>query len=240
MKKISIVFPLYNEQKRLDKLFNNIDKFNKAKKSKFCEFIFVDDGSMDTTANKISNFIHRNKKSNYKVIRSSKNYGKGHALKLGIKSSKYDWIFTMDADLSVNLFQINNWIKKYNFKSNYAYFGSRNHPKSNIKFKYYRKIIGNILQILVYLFVDKNIKDTQCGFKLYNKKYVKNIFNLLNEKGFAHDIELIFLLKRKGIKIKELPVTWKHVGNSKLNPFFESIRFFIRFIIIFLKYNLRK
>ena len=102
------------------------------------------------------------------------------------------------------------------------------------------KIIGNILQILVFLFVDKNIKDTQCGFKLYNKKYVKNIFNLLNENGFAHDIELIFLLKRKGIKIKELPVTWKHIGNSKLNPFFESIRFFIRFIIIFLKYNLRK
>ena len=103
----------------------------------------------------------------------------------------------MDADLSVDLYQIAKWFKKYTFKDNCAYFGSRNHPQSKLKFRYHRKIIGYIFQFFVFLFIDKNILDTQCGFKLYNKKYAKNIFKKLRTSGYAHDIELIYLLKLK-------------------------------------------
>ena len=241
MKKISIVFPLYNEEKRLNKLFRNLVNFNKSGKSTIFEFIFVDDGSTDDTAKKISYFISKikSKKNRFKLIKSKKNFGKGYALKMGVKNSRYSWILTMDADLSVDLFQILKWIKKYTFKDSEAYFGSRNHPASVIKYKYYRKIIGQILRMLVFLFIDKKIKDTQCGFKLYNKKYIKKIFNSLNEKGFVHDVELVFLLKKINIKIIELPIKWEHMDNSKLNPFFESIIFFIKFFKLLIKYKLK-
>jgi dolichyl-phosphate beta-glucosyltransferase len=239
MKKISIVFPIYNEQVRLNKLFNSLENFNKTKNKFFFEIIFVNDGSTDDSKEKITKFIKNlsKGKNTFKLVNSEKNFGKGYALKLGIKNAKYNWILTIDSDLSVTLDQLLQWIKDYKFKDNYAYFGSRNHPKSKIKYKYYRKIIGNILQTLVFVFIDKDIKDTQCGFKLYNSKYVKRIFNRLKEDGFAHDIELIFLLKKAGIKIQELPIKWKHVGNSKLNPFFESISFFFKFFLLVLKYK---
>jgi|TARA_B100001964_G_C14243502_1_gene606235 dolichyl-phosphate beta-glucosyltransferase len=239
MKKISIVFPLYNEENRLNKLFYSLINFEKLKTTKFFEFIFVDDGSRDKTKKKILQFLNKIKrgKKRYKFIQSKKNFGKGHALKLGVKYAKHNWILTMDADLSVDLFQIIKWFKNYRFKNNHAYFGSRNHPQSTIKYKYYRKLIGNILQILIFLFIDTKIKDTQCGFKFYNKKYIKKIFRSLKENRFAHDIELVLLLKKQGIKITELPIKWKHVDGSKLNPFSVTISFFLKFFIILTRYK---
>ena len=241
MKNISIIIPLYNEEKRLDFFFKNFSKFSKTKKKYNFEFIFVDDGSSDYTQEKILNLIrlHKNKKNILKLIKSKKNLGKGHALKLGVKHAKYKWILTMDADLSVDLYQISKWINKYSFKENYAYFGSRNHSESKIEYKFYRRAIGLMLRILVYLFLDKKIKDTQCGFKFYNKKYIKRIFNLVEENGFAHDIELIILLKMNKIQIKELPITWIHKDNSKLNPIIESGNFFIKFFKILIKYKFK-
>ena len=242
MKKISIVIPFFNEEQRLEYFFKKLKKFIRAKTKTSFEFIFVDDGSTDTTKKEILNFIKKNKskKNKFNLIKSNKNYGKGHALKLGVKHAKYNWILTMDADLSVDLFQILKWVKKYNFEKNYAYFGSRNHPKSLIKYKYYRRVIGHILRALVFLFIDKEVRDTQCGFKLYNKKYIKKVFKLINEKGFAHDIELMLLLKNNKIRIKELPIKWVHMDNSKLNPFSESAIFFINFFKLLIKYKLKK
>ena len=228
MKKISVVLPLYNEEKRINKLFSGLINFEKTKTTKFFEFIFVDDGSTDNTIKKISQFLNKIKKGRYKykLLKSKKNFGKGHALKLGVKYAKYNWIFTMDADLSVDLLQIIKWFKEFSFKDDHAYFGSRIHPQSTQKYKIHRRLIGSILQILVFIFIDRKIKDTQCGFKFYNKKYIKKIFRSLKVNGFAHDIELVILLKKEGIEIKELPIKWKHVDNSQMNPFLESISFF--------------
>lgn len=238
MKNISIVFPLYNEEKRIKKLFKGLKNFRKGNNKSF-ELIFVDDGSNDQTIKKIKEFLKNNKKFSYKhrLIKSKKNFGKGHALKLGVNKASYNWIFTMDADLAVEMKQITKWLRKYKFKDDHAYFGSRNLPQSHKEYKYYRRIIGEIWQTLVFLFVDSKIKDTQCGFKFYNKKYAKKVFGSLKEYGFAHDMELIFLLKKNGIKIKELPVNWKHIDGSKLNPFIEPIKFFFKFLGLLAKYK---
>ena len=145
----------------------------------------------------------------------------------------------MDADLAVEMKQITKQLRKYKFKDDHAYFGSRNLPQSHKEYKYYRRIIGEIWQSLVFLFVDSKIKDTQCGFKFYNKNYAKRVFGSLTEYGFAHDMELIFLLKKQRIKIKELPVSWKHIDGSKLNPFFEPINFFFKFLGLLIKYKIQ-
>ena len=242
MHKISVVFPLYNEEARLNILFRSLKNSKKAKTFKFFEFIFVDDGSSDNTVKNISHFINKIKKDRhkYKLIKSKKNFGKGHALKLGVQHANYSWIITMDPDLSVNLSQIIKWFKKYSFKSDHAYFGSRNHPLSTQKYKYYRKFIGDTFQYLIFLFIDKNIKDTQCGFKLYNKKYAKNIFKNLKTNGYAHDIELILLLKFKKIKIVELPVNWVHKDKGKVNILIDPIKMLIDIILIKFRYAFKR
>ena len=226
IKKISIsfIFPVYNEEKRLKSLFKNITQYEK--KNNGNEFIFVNDGSNDKSLEYILDFI-KNKKKKYKLVSYKKNMGKGYALKMGVKEAKKDWLLTLDADLSVKLTQINNWLKIYKLKYNNVYFGSRNHQKSILEAKLYRKVIGIILNTLLKIVFKKKeyqIKDTQCGFKLYPKKIAKKIFKNIFTLNFAHDIEILIKLSKQKINVIELPVEWKHYSESKVNIITDSFK----------------
>ena len=228
---ISFIFPIYNEEKRLKTLFKNIIRYEKRNNGN--EFIFVNDGSNDKSLKYILDFI-KNKK--YKLVSYKKNMGKGYALKMGVKEAKKDWILTLDTDLSVKLIQINNWFKIYKLKYNTVYFGSRNHPKSILEAKLHRKVMGNFLNIILKVVFEKKlsqIKDTQCGFKLYPKKIAKKIFKNIFTLNFAHDIEILIKLSKQRIKVKELPIRWKHYSESKVNIITDSFK------IIFLIFKIK-
>ena len=140
---------------------------------------------------------------------------------------------TADVDMSVKLSQIFNWINKGYIKNkNFAYFGSRKHPRSKIKAKFYRIFLGNIFKYVIFFMLKNRLRDTQCGFKLYNKKYAKNIFNSLNILGYAHDLELIKLLRSKNIEIIELPVNWIHMDKGKLNVLLDPVKMLFDIILI--------
>ena len=152
---------------------------------------------------------------------------------MGIKRAKYNWILTTDIDMSVSLFQICNWIEKKLVNKKYSvYFGTRSHKKSIVERDFFRKILGDIGSFLISSILNIKIKDTQCGYKLYKKKYAKFAFSKLKNYGFDHDIELIMLLNSRNIVIKELPVKWKHKENSKVNVFFDPIKMFVGILII--------
>ena len=226
---ISIIFPIFNEERRIKENLIKIKKFNLTKFVKFKEFILVNDGSTDSTKNIIVNFIKKNKKKikNLKLINHKKNLGKGAALKTGIKKAKNHWILTSDIDLSVSLFELKNWIEKFiqlKKKEEIVFFGSRAHNQSIVNSKFYRKIIGFFLRKIILYFLNIEIKDTQCGFKLYKKKIAKKIFSLMTSKGFEHDIEIVLILKKYNVKIIELPVTWTHKEFSKVSILKDSIK----------------
>ena len=236
---ISYIFPVFNEESRLPFLFNYIKK--RIKRFKNAEIIFIDDGSKDNSKKLILDFIHSNIKFNkfLKLISYKKNKGKGHALKKGVLASKREWILTLDTDLSVNFSQIDLWIKKkYLYKEkNYAYFGSRIIKGSEVKALFIRKFIGQFFRIFQNLIIRISLKDTQCGFKLYRNSYSKEIFSNLQTLGFAHDVELIYLLQRKNIKIIELPVRWTHKSGSKINIMLDSLKMVFEILKIKLKFN---
>ena len=237
---ISIILPLYNEEIRLRKTFSEIIKFIRKSKIRSKEFIFVDDGSIDNSYDLINKFIKKNKnlkKTKLKLIKLQQNLGKGGALKKGIKFSKNQWVLTSDIDFSVSLFELENWQKKkYISNSNYVYFGSRSHNSSNVNSKFYRKIIGVILRIFISFFLGIKISDTQCGFKLYKKKIAKKLFSNLKFFGYEHDIEIVLILKKSNVSIKELPVTWTHVNNSKINIVTDPIKMFYKLFYMKFKY----
>ena len=109
-----------------------------------------------------------------------------------------------------------------------------------MKAKKDRKFIGFIFNIILRKILNSNllnIKDTQCGFKLYRRKEAKLIFKNLKDQGFAHDIELILLAKKYNISITELPVNWTHRDNSKLNIFLDTFKMFYNLIKIKINYN---
>ena len=77
-------------------------------------------------------------------------------------------------------------------------------------------------------------------FFIFKVEISSSLAELINEKGFVHDIELVLLLKNNKIRIKELPIRWVHMDNSKLNPFSESAIFFINFFKLLIKYKLKR
>ena len=86
-------------------------------------------------------------------------------------------------------------------------------------------------------FLGINLKDTQCGFKLYKKDIAKKIFSSLQSKKFEHDLEIVLLAKKNNYSIIELPVEWIHKPGSKLHIIFDPIKMFFGIIKIWLKYK---
>ena len=233
IKSLSVVFPLYNESERLSYTFQDIEKFRKKKLIRNIEYIFVDDGSTDNSLKIIKNFFKKKKFFKYKIIKIKKNLGKGNALKKGIFLAKNEWILTLDADISVSLLQLNDWIKKkYIEKKVFIYFGSRNLKNSKIEFKIYRKILGILFSFLLNIMFQVNIKDTQCGFKLYKNKIAKLLFKKVRDKGYVHDVEVVLLSKKYNYSLKELPVVWTHRNDSKLNLLTDTFKMFYNLIKI--------
>lgn len=231
-KKLSIVVPIFNEEIRLKK---NLIKIRNFIKNRRIEVILINDGSTDYSKKIIEEFIKKNKK--IKIISLNRNFGKGGALKRGILKIKNKFVLTMDLDLSVSIYQVYDWFKKKYIQTNCeVYFGSRNHEKSIVQYKLYRKLIGIIMNFITKLLLNIKIKDTQCGYKLYLNNAAKVLFSSITRTGYEHDIELAIVAKDKNISIKELPVKWKHKSGSKVNVIIDSIKFLIGIIKLKIKY----
>ena len=192
IKSLSIIFPVFNEELRLKSSFNHIKSFLKKKKKLKIEIIFVDDGSKDNSYNLIVKFVNNFKLKNkvkFKIVKSETNLGKGAALKLGVEKAAYDWILTTDIDMSVSLFQISAWEKKKLIEKKHSvYFASRSHKKSIVERNFIRKVLGDIGSFLISVILNINIKDTQCGYKLYKRQHAKFAFSKLKNCGWDHDI----------------------------------------------------
>ena len=135
---------------------------------------------------------------------------------------KKEWALTTDMDLSVPLEQLTQWIKRdFLIKENEIYFGSRELEDSIVRTKAYRKVLGIFFRFLSNLFLNIDLKDTQCGFKLYRKKDAKRIFSKMKSQRFEHDLEIILIAKKLNYEIIELPVEWEHRSGSKLNIFID-------------------
>lgn len=229
---LSITIPIYNEEKRLNKSLIEINKFIKNKN---IEVILINDGSTDSSEQIIKKFIKTNKK--FKIINLKKNKGKGGALKAGVMQAKSKWILTIDLDQSVPVSQILTWLKKKYITNKFLiYFGSRNHKKSIIRSRIYRRIFGKILIFLINFILNIKIQDTQCGFKLYKSHVGKLLFSKITRNGYEHDIEISMIAKNINIPIKELPVKWVHKSGSKVNMLIDSIKVLFSIVILKIRY----
>jgi len=218
---LSIIFPVFNEQLRINNSLNKIKKFIVYSKLKYLEIIFIDDGSEDKTYYVIKNFISLfsfNKKIKLVLLKNYRNFGKGYSLKKGVKYSRAQWILTSDIDFSVNINQFQQWFADTASEKNYSiYFGSRNHPESKVKKNFLRYLLGQVYRFLIYFLFKIKFYDTQCGYKLYKNSIAKKIFSKLKDNRFAHDVEIVLIANNKKISIKEMPVNWIHKNDSKVN-----------------------
>jgi len=236
---MSVVIPAYNEEKRIEPTLKKAINFLDHNFDKY-EIIVVDDCSTDNT-NKIAS---RYKKNNVKILRNEKNKGKGHSVKRGLLNAKYSLVLFSDSDLATPIEELGkfmNYIKEYDI-----IIASRNLKGSNIKVKQpvYRQLMGKTFPLLVNLIALRGFKDTQCGFKLFKTDVAKRVVSLQTFERFSFDVEILFIAKKLGYKIKEAPVVWIDKEGSKVNPIKDGIKmlidlFKIRYNILLGKYKVK-
>lgn len=226
---ISIIIPAYNEEKRLGLFLEQVISYCRNSE-KVYEIIIVDDGSKDKTFDIAVSY--KNKFPNLNVIQISRNAGKGYAVKRGLFEATGNICLFMDADGSVAPEEIEKNIH-YITEENYDIFiGSRvlTNNGQMLKVRWYRKFIGAVFNFFVHTFLNENIQDTQCGFKIFKRDIITPIFSRNYLRGFGFDVEVLYLAHKMGYKIKEGPVSWHHVGGSKINLLADSIKMFFNIL----------
>lgn len=221
--KLSIIIPAFNEAERIKNTLLVIHGFIKKKKIK-AEIIVVNDGSKDKTAEVVEEF--KKKIPELKLVDLSKNSGKGFAVRKGVEESKGELILFADADNSTPIEEFEKLLKKMRENSAQIAIGSRYLNDSDIKVKQptYRIMIGRVGNFLIRLFLIRGIKDTQCGFKLFENHAAKKIFSVQKIKRFAFDMETLVISENINYKIVEVPVIWLNSTESRVNPIKDSLR----------------
>lgn len=233
-KTLTIVIPAYNESKRILKNLIEIDSYISKKSLKnLVKTIIVNDGSTDDTEEVVNNWISEKSQSEFSLIGYTKNRGKGYAIKEGFLNSKSDFILYTDADGASPIEEVEKLLDAISEGYDVA-CGSRvmENESSSVKMAIKRRFIGLMFHIILGFLSLNFIKDTQCGFKLFKSDVAKKL--AFNQKcfNFSFDIEYLFLAKKLGYKIKEVPINWYHVKGSKVNLLVDSIKMLIEVLKI--------
>ncbi len=211
---ISIVIPAYNVAEHLKNVITALLDIKNV------EIIIAEDGSLDGTK-EIAEELAK-KYENVILTGSSKRSGKGGAIKRGFEISKGDVVGFMDADESIGIKDLKNLLDALadadaDVNANVdAVIASRWLKASKITKKQplRRRVASRVFNILIRLIFNLPFKDTQCGAKVFKKEVIKDILSEIKANGFEFDVELLWKLKNRGYKIKEVPITWKHEERS--------------------------
>ena len=213
---LSVVIPAYNEEKRIGKTLQAINRYLREQKY-LSEIIVVSDGSKDKTAQVVEEL--KSKILNLRLIDNKENHGKGYVVRQGLMEAQGEYRLFTDADNSTSIDQVEKMWPQ--FKKDFdIVIGSRDIKGAVLDphqpwirsivlgegFKLFRKIVIGLWEI----------EDTQCGFKGFKGEIIDNIFSKCKIDLFAFDPEILVIAKKLGYKIKEVPVTWKNDPDSKV------------------------
>lgn len=210
---ISIVIPVFNEEKRISKSLEIIANFMKGYKEE-TEVLVVDDGSWDLTAKTLESFKN---KMNLKILTHKTNMGKGAAIRTGVASAVGEKILFTDIDLSVPITVLDSFNEAMTEEIDVV-IGSREHPDSTIEIKQFwlRELAGYSFTVLTNAVLQVGVSDFTCGFKMFRREAARKIFSKQLIRRWAFDAETLFLAKKFGFEVKEMPVIWKHSEGSKV------------------------
>lgn len=228
-KTLSVIIPAYNESERITRTLGDIFSYN-LETSDLIEVIVVSDGSTDSTVNVVNHY--QQSFPILKIIEYFPNEGKGFAVKTGMLNAVGDLVLFCDADGSTPFIEIEKLLQQIDTYD--IVIGSRAHKNSHVETTLKRFLIGRIFSFLLSTFLISGFKDTQCGFKLFNKHVVKELFSRQKAKKFSFDYEILFLAKKLNLSVKEVGISWQNIDGSKVNLVSDSLKmlkdiFLIRF-----------
>ncbi|VVB52979.1 Glycosyltransferase AglD [uncultured archaeon] len=178
------------------------------------EIIIAEDGSIDGT-DKICESLA--KKYNFVMhLHSEKRQGRGRALNRAFKESKGEILGYIDVDLATDMNHLKELIQSIRDGYDFA-TGSRMLPESNVKRPLKRGFASKGFNYLTRLMLGSKLYDHQCGFKSSRREAMFELMDEIKDTHWFWDTELFVRAQRKGFKVKEFPVVWKHGGTTKVN-----------------------
>ncbi len=213
---ISIVVPAYNEEARLPETLRRIEQYFSQSDWGFHEILVVDDGSTDGTAEAAGVFAAAN--PNIRVLKNPGNRGKGYSVRHGMLEALAEWALFTDADLSAPIEELDTlWSELRRERSEIA-IGSRaiNPSLIGVHQPGFRETAGKFFNLVMRAVTGLNIADTQCGFKLFRGDVAREVFKRQTLEQFGFDVEVLYIAKKLGYRIAEVPVHWNHSEGSKV------------------------
>ena len=228
--KLSVVIPAYNEEQRLPRTIEQVERFLHSRPDPY-ELILVDDGSADGTRD-----VMDRAEARYGTVRIEvlpQNRGKGRALAVGVAAARGAEVLVTDADLSTPIDELPKLQAALDAGAGIA-IASRAVKGSRVEISqpFYRVLMGKAFNLIVQLFLLPGIWDTQCGFKLFRADVAHEVFARLSTDGFGYDPEVLYRAKQKGVRIVEVPVVWRNSAPTKVLAFRSSLDMFLHVLRI--------
>ncbi|MFL4905870.1 dolichyl-phosphate beta-glucosyltransferase [Streptomyces sp. MMS24-I2-30] len=214
---LSVVVPAYNEEARLGPTLAAITRYLSETEGRWgaWEIVVADDGSTDGTRDVVTGLGH----PRVRLVRSPRNRGKGHALRLGVADSRGHRVLVTDADLAAPIEELERLDKALS-EGNTGAIGSRSVPGADIAHRQHpvREWLGRAGNLLIRATAVPGIRDTQCGFKLFDGDRARTAFAASRLDGWGIDVEVLHHFHRSGWPVAEVPVRWSHQPGSKVGP----------------------
>lgn len=221
---LSLILPAYNEEKRLPECMEKVAEFV-ASRPEPIEVILVENGSRDRTYE--MGLEYAEKYPEWLRVLREKTPGKGNAVRRGMLEARGKYRMFADVDFSMPISEVAHFIPPMLADYQVA-IGSRevkgavryNEPAS-------RHFTGRVFNLIVRVLLGlPRIHDTQCGFKSFSAEAAEKLFSVQKINGWAFDAEVLFIAKKYGYRIVEVPVQWYYDGNSKINVLRDSVKMF--------------
>ena len=209
---LSIIIPAYNEERRLPRTLEQIFSFL-AEQTYDSEVLIVENGSSDSTYAVAQEYAA--KYPTLQVFQEQQS-GKGNAVRRGMLAAQGTYRFMCDADLSMPIEELNKFLPQALGDVDVV-IASRE-IKGAVRYHepYYRHLGGRLINLAMRILILPGLHDTQCGFKCFRSRVAEDIFRYQTIPGWSFDIELLYIARKRGYHIHEVPINWYFDADSKL------------------------
>jgi dolichyl-phosphate beta-glucosyltransferase len=211
---LSVIIPAYNEEQRIGETLHVIHAYLQRQPYP-AEIIVVDDGSQDATATIVRACDGR--VLPIYVLQNGRNRGKGFSVRQGFLQARGEYLLFSDADLSTPIEEVEKLFAALREPCDIA-IGSRALPGSRVEVHqpWYREHMGRLFNVFVQALAIPGIRDTQCGFKCFRREAALAICQHMVAERFGFDVEMLYLARRLGYRVREVPVVWRNSPQTRV------------------------
>lgn len=217
---LSVIIPAHNEETRLPGTLQQVFNFLAAQ-AYTAEVLVVENASHDRTYQVAQEFARQN--AMLKVVQCPQR-GKGFAVRQGMLAARGEYRLMCDADLSMPISEIARFLPPVLNEVDIAIASREAAGAVRYSEPYYRHLIGRVYNSLTRLLLLPGLQDTQCGYKCFGGAVVEQLFSRQRLGGWSFDVEILFIARRRGMRIVEVPISWTYTPGSKVSVIKSAMR----------------